>query len=455
MTVPHPQAAGSLVSECAGWARRELEIELRWWQRLVLARLLEVDALGNLLWLTAVLSMPRQVGKSWLLRVLAMWRIHQRAHFGEEQTVMHISRGLSASREVQRAARVWARGRKADGYGAREQNGAQEVSTPDGSRWLIRDQDGVYSFSASLAIVDEAWGVDAAYVDEGLEPTLPERKQPQIVLVSTAHGRCSSLMVGRRAAGVERLWAPGNGLLVEWSAPSSAEVSLEAARLCSPCWSRQRETVVAAALERARAGGDPAGGDDPEDAYRSQHLNQWPPVATGLSVRSEPLLEEGVWAGLTDLTVSAPAVVAAVEDNFGQGCAAAAAGRLVDGRVLVWGQTFARRDAAVAWCELLGDGVRLLAGASIADTVPGAVKAGGAETRAALPAVRDLAAAGGIVHDGGSELAAQVGGLRVSRSGLGGLAPAGRSRSDLVRAAAWCAYEASRAEVPDEDALIF
>jgi hypothetical protein len=122
--------------------------------------------------------------------------------------------------------------------------------------------------------------------------------------------------------------------------------------------------------------------------------------------------------------------------------------------LLVWGQTFGRRDAAFWWCQMLGDGVRLLVGASLADLVEGAVKVGSAETRVALPALRDLAMTGGLVHDGGGELAGQIEGLRVHRSGLGGLAP-GRSRSDLARAAAWAVYEAARAPVADEEPAIF
>ena len=178
MTSPHPQAVGSLGGEACGWVERELDIRLWWWQRLVMARFLEVDTTGALVWLTAVLSTPRQVGKSWLLRALALWRLHQAGRFGEEQTVLHIAQGLGASREVQRNARLWAKSRKHLGYGSREQNGAQEVSTPDGSRWLVRDQRAAYSYSVSMALVDEAWGVEPNNVNEGLFPTLAQRVQP-------------------------------------------------------------------------------------------------------------------------------------------------------------------------------------------------------------------------------------------------------------------------------------
>ena len=43
------------------------------------------DADGRLCWETIVLSTSRQVGKSWLLRDLCLWRMHQAARFGEPQ----------------------------------------------------------------------------------------------------------------------------------------------------------------------------------------------------------------------------------------------------------------------------------------------------------------------------------------------------------------------------------
>jgi len=44
MTVPHPSAVGSLGPEFIRWAEARSGRPLRWWQRLVVTRLLEVDA---------------------------------------------------------------------------------------------------------------------------------------------------------------------------------------------------------------------------------------------------------------------------------------------------------------------------------------------------------------------------------------------------------------------------
>ena len=74
MTVPHPRAVDSLGPEVVKAAVQRSGIRLRWWQKLVAARVLEVDAAGELVWETVVWSMARQLGKSWLLRELLLWR---------------------------------------------------------------------------------------------------------------------------------------------------------------------------------------------------------------------------------------------------------------------------------------------------------------------------------------------------------------------------------------------
>ena len=73
----------------------------------------------------------RQVGKSYLLTELLLWRICQGERFGEPQLVLHTGKDLPICRDVQRPARMWAR-RQGDGWYAREANGREEVGAPDG-----------------------------------------------------------------------------------------------------------------------------------------------------------------------------------------------------------------------------------------------------------------------------------------------------------------------------------
>jgi hypothetical protein len=451
MTVPHPAVVHSLGPECVQWCADNLGMRMRWWQRLVLGRVLEVDAAGRLVWLNVVLSMPRQVGKSWLLRGLAMWRLHQAARFGEEQTVMHIANGLSASREVQRQSRLWARARREQGYNAREQNGAQEVSTPDGSRWLIRPQDGAYSFSAGLAIVDEAWGVAASHVNEGLEPTLPERVCPQLVVVSTAHPRPTGLVPSRRRAALAQLGDPADSLLVEWSAPVDVELSVGAARDCSPFWGPGREAVARSAFDRIGVT-SPADTENPADAFDTQWLNRWPGKAYTPS-RDFALVDAAAWAGAADLGASpAGPVVVAVDDRTGDGAAAAAAGMSGDGRVIVWGQLFPTRAHAGAWAAFVCEsrpGSRIVVGAALAgdDAFRGAARVSSADSLASWPKLREALTSGRLAHDGGADLSAQILSARVAER-AGGLAVTSRARSDLARCASWAVAAAAAAPAP-------
>jgi hypothetical protein len=456
MTGPHPRATGSWGLEYAAWAEERFGQPLRWWQRLVAARILEHDAAGALVWLSWLVSTARQVGKSWQLRGLAAWRLEQAGRFGQPQLVMHTGKDIPVCREVQRPMRSWARRHRGEGYDARESNGREEVLTPDGSQWLVRGRDSVYGYSVSLGLVDEAWDVAPEIVDDGLEPTMPSMTQPQLGLLSTAHRRATSLFPQRRALALDEVSSPVETLLIEWSARPDAENEDRVAwRAASPFWDERRERLLASTLARALAGGsDDPTEPDPIESFRTQWLNIWPARSARSAGRDEPLLEEGAWAGVADLAaVPSGGLVVAVEDRTGLGAAAAAAGVSGDGRIVVWGQLFPDRVRAVGWaavaCELR-PGSRLLVGASLFGdeslaAFPAEVaKVGAAETSAALPKLRELLAGDRLRHDGGTELATQMAGLRVGER-AGGLAVTSRGRSDLARCAAWAVHACAAA----------
>ena len=465
MSGPHPRAVGSYGDEVADSATRRTGLPLRWWQRLALVRMLEHDADGELVWSGWLLSTARQLGKSWLLRELFLWRIDQAERFGEPQLVLHTGKDLPVCREIQRPARVWARGQA--GYTVRDSNGMEEIETPDGSRWLIRGRGSVYGYSASLGAVDEAWHVDTEIVEDGIEPTMVERASAQLGLISTAHRQATALMPDRRTAALEQLVSPIDSLIVEWSASSSSGLGDPVAwRMASPHWSGRRERLIHAKHLRALAGASEDPDEpDPIEAFRTQWLNIWPDRrSVAGDERIEPLLDEAAWSDLADLRiVPAGPLELGLEDFYGRGAGVAAAAELADGRVFVWGRRFDRRREAIAWLELLAAehaGSTLHLGATLApDDVAGIEvaieRAGPAQTRAALPRLRDLVAERRIVHDGGAELAGQLVGLRVSR-GINGLSIWQHSpRSDLARAAAWCVEAATRAGDRADEPAVF
>lgn len=455
MTVPHPRAVGSYGAAFEAWCRSEFGVTLRWWQSLVATRLLEHDAEGRLVWRTLLLSMARQLGKSTLLAAILLWRmIAGREMFGEEQLLLHTARQADAAREVQRSARVWAKGRP-DRFKVTEANGKEAIEHLEShSRWLARAEDAAYGLSATTALADEAWDIQAATVDEGIEPTLVEHEQPQLLLTSTAHRRATSLMPGRRSAAMSTLDAGEDGdLLIEWSSPRAVDASdLTAWRLASPHWTGQREDRIRKALARAMSGEtlDP-NEPDPMESFRAQWLNIWP--VASFRGKGDDLVDGEAWKLCRDPDlVAVGPLVLAVEDCFGRGASAAAAGIAEDGRVVVGGWCFDSRAEAYAWVSSWVErvsgstvlvGVLLKEDVEVADLVTLVEPRGTTETRSALSLLRELVAGGRVVHDG-SDVELQVAGARVTPAPSGGLQLVNSDRFDLVRAVAWAVAEAHR-----------
>jgi hypothetical protein len=291
-----------------------------------------------------------------------------------------------------------------------ETNGQERIEyLADGSRWMIRAKEAVYGYTCSLAAVDEAWKVKATSVDEGLTPTMVERVQPQLLLISTAHRLATSLMLGRRQACLAALETGEGDLLIEWSAPAGCRLDdPDCWRQASPHWTVKRERLLRRQLDALEAGetGDPDE-TDPEQAFRAQWLNEWPKRAV-TDPDEEDLVPQGRWQELAEAGVAGDGPLwVAVEDDYGYGACVAAAGILPDGRVEVdgwlcpdWNTALADAVGLAAYREIRS----LLVGASMLSrvppgTTPAPQPAGSRETRPGLALFRDLAAGGQIVHD--------------------------------------------------------
>jgi len=458
MTVPHPAATASLGRDFAAFAEARSGRALRWWQTLVAARLLEVDDDGRLVWPAALLSMSRQLGKSWLLRELCLWRIHQGDRFGEPQDVLHTGKDLAVCKEVQRSARIWAKAHN-ETYRVREVNGQEEIELlADGSRWMLRAKEATYGYSVSMAAADEAWKVRPSSIEEGLTPTMTERVSPQLLLISTAHRAASSLMIGRRQAALAALESGEGDLLMEWSAPEGTPIDDRAGwRAASPHWTPARETLIAQQLAAMAAGEiDDPEEPDPVASFRSQWLNQWPRRPLPPTGNTELLLPAGLWLSLAETVSSSGPLWLAVEDDAGYGAAVAAVGRLPDGRLEVdgwccadWAKAMADVAALAALRPLRG----LWVGASLMHRVPtglgtGAKPAGTAQTKIGLATLRDLAVAGSLAHDNTADLDAALAIARV-RETPSGLVLVQAGPIHLIKALVWAVTAAAKpAKVP-------
>ena len=287
-------------------------------------------------------------------------------------------------------------------------------------------------------------------VDDGLEPTVVEQPDSQILLISTAHRKATALMIGRRARALSNLTNANGPLIMEWSAPPDAQLDDRAAwRRASPHWTPKREKMIANRLEGALAGeSDDVDEPDPIASIKSQWLNMWPPKKLA-NVKGEPLIDEGDWAELRGEVVDNPErLYVAIEDHSGFGCAIAAVAVQPDGKLGLDGWLTDTWSDAMADVRRLMAGhevVKLPIGASLMVRLPPGVRGQpitASVTRTTLPVMRELVAAGGIIHDS-EEIAAQLEEVRVVDA-IGGLGLVAGIRSDLVRAASWALAAANR-----------
>jgi hypothetical protein len=388
----------------------------------------------------------------------AMHRMADADWFGEPQTVLHTGSDLLICREVW--ALGWAYADDQPGWHVLRSNGKESITATDGSRWLVRSQDGVYGYPAGLALVDEGWAVKPSTVDDGLEPALMERTKPQLWITSTANRRATSLMRRRMATAMAEIGdgsaASADTLLMWWGMLEGADLANpEVWRAASPHWSGQRARMIARKLERAQLGeADPEDDDpDPLAAVVSQYGNAWP-TSKRRAPKGAVVVTAQHWAGLeVDDSPTGPPMVAAVESWYSEGVSVALAWPLDGWRVLVKVSDHpnvpeAARAALSARAQVVLVG-KTLAGEPAFQAA--AVEAIGSRMSQTATELRQLIDQDVLRHDGGELLADQVGELRTAR-GPEGPRVVSRHRGDAVKAAVWAT---ARARQPRAVAAIY
>ena len=277
-TARRGDSEGSHGPAAAVWLRDVYGMTLRPWQAYALDRALEYDADG-LVWASVIITVGRQSGKSWLSRAVCMWRLHNAALFGEQQTIIHVANKRETAMEVIRPAMQWAvekYGQKAARWG----NTMAGINLPTGDRWIIHaaNESAGVGYSAGMVFADEAWKIERRVIEDSLAPTMAERNQPQLWLVSTAGDSSSELMLSARARAIDNLNTPTSELLLEWSAPPDADPDLVSTwKWGSPDWSEKREKFLRQQWERIDPG-----------AFKREYLNQW-------IVKDNHWMGSGVW----------------------------------------------------------------------------------------------------------------------------------------------------------------
>jgi phage terminase large subunit-like protein len=455
MTGIHPRAAGSYgtkaIAEIEAAAGRPL------WpgQALVILRALEHDAAGVLVWKRVGVSEPRQQGKSTIVGHVAWWRLCSGVLFGEPGDVLHVARDVGAAVNVQRPHRLRAE-REPERFKVRSAGGRLEIEhLGDGGRWLLRSSDGVYSYSAVMAIADEAWDLPSSVVDDALAPVLLQRESPQLWVVSTANVKATSLMLGLRAQAIAELDDPQSMLWVEWSANPDDDVGDPAVwRSVCPRWTpeiaeRYEELYASAA---ARRPSDPVA-DDPVDGFARQYLNVWPSTVEPVR-RGEPLADMDAWAACEEdhTPPEGGAIVLVLEEHWDRGVSLVLVAELSDYRFYVQAWQFATRVEAFATAIVFCGKRRLhqvLVGATfVHDPLAvelGATPVGTRELPPAIATFRELLGDDKIRHYASQLLTEQLAAARVaaSLSGQPVLQTDRGARMDTLKAALWGLYSMS------------
>lgn len=441
MSGPNREAFGSYGPDAIEWLRDYAGFSLFWWQQVFISRMLEYDVNGDLVWLQSILSTPRQSGKSFLVRALCLWRMHQ-TQYGGPQTVVSMATSLALAKEVQRGAHAWA---EEKGYKVTRGEAYRSITGPDGGRWILLPAGGAQGYTNNLVVVDEAFGIPARHVEDRVEPTMLAADHPQMLLTSTAHPEATTLMRDRRRAAIRDLEDPNGTLLMEWSAPAElGDLADESAwRAASPWWTRQRAKILRQSLSA-----DPL-------SFRAQYLNIWPTETA--KDDDEILIDAATYAantGMGPMGYNAPVIV--LEDNFGHGQALAMAERDAEGFVHVTADFFDTREKAWDYiAATLNDGnvenPTLLLGATL-DIDPGAETVditpslrGARETRAALALYRSLVRERRVIHDvTADDMRRCILAARTATTSTGVTLSHRHARVDIVRAVLWAIAEAAQ-----------
>jgi hypothetical protein len=391
----------------------------------------------------ALASCSRQVGKSYVVRTVSLFRmLHPELFGGVPQLVLSSATTQKLASEVQRPAKVWAASQGWKVYGSAAYAG---IHGPGECRWLVSPVAATHGYTVNLAVLDEAWGLNAQHVRDHVEPTQLRAAHPQLLVTSTAHQDATPYVLDMRAEAIDALDGRRDLLIVEWSVPEDA-VDLDDRvlwRMASPMWTAQRETMLAGKLAK-----DPL-------TFVTQYLNRWPrprtPDEASLLVDPDVLAAS---AGTGPLGYVDPVLV--VEDAFGTSACVAVAEQDSDGTVRVTGmltetrgQAWDYADAFLSDPQLIGG--RVLVGASLmvdprCDQLPVTPEARGAlEVRHALPLFRSLLRERRlVVDDDAPDLVHQLLTAQVTRTTSGVTLAHRYQRVDLARAAMWAVAEAAQ-----------
>jgi hypothetical protein len=200
-----------LLGDLAFFARDVLGVELMDWQLKVLGDQLSLfpddhPEAGRMMFSRSLVSVARQNGKSFALKVLVMWWLVRMPMLrGTPQTVLTTAHRLDLASELFNATAPILE----EKFGAKlvKSYGRQGLEMPDGTRWLVRaaTPSAGMGLSCDLVVIDELFDCSTLAVDDALIPTMRARRDPLLSCWSTAGTEESHVMKRMRERGMSEI----------------------------------------------------------------------------------------------------------------------------------------------------------------------------------------------------------------------------------------------------------
>lgn len=246
-----------------------LGVELLPWQRLVADVALEHTD-GRLAYRDVVITVPRQSGKTTLIIAVMVWRML--AAPGQRIAYMAQTRLAARGKLFDAWWPLVHRSPVASLFSLTRATGAESLRAANGSilSILSADEAAGHGETLDLAVLDEAWALDAA-AEQAVRPAMVTKRNAQLWVLSTAGTERSvfwrqKVDAGRTAAST----GLDGAAFFEWSAAPEADPG-DPDVWCS-CMPALGFTVDEATIHADLAAMPPA-------EFKRAYLNQWPDEA--------------------------------------------------------------------------------------------------------------------------------------------------------------------------------
>jgi hypothetical protein len=270
--------------QCIEFAELVLGVRLLPWQRWWLLHALELKPDGTFRFRTILTLVSRQNGKTWLLKVLALWFMY----LGHGRLVLGAAQSLDIARESWQGAVDLTQESPelaAEVASIRYANGEQALVLSNGARYRITasSRGSGRGLSVDLLILDELREHRTPEAWAALSKTTMARPNALTVCISNAGDDQSVVLNTLRSAALAEA-DPGLGLF-EWSAPEGCALD-DPVAWAQACPGLNHGTITEAAIRTSLA-------TDPPAVFRTELLCQHVPAL-------DSAIDPAAWAACAD-----------------------------------------------------------------------------------------------------------------------------------------------------------